>query len=152
MTPSDPNPFEALRLDPAATEEEIVRHAGRLRRRAADGVTLDAVRRAVQALTACPEDRLLWALLTHPDPSYQSPVLDRFAVAFRRPPAPVGDAASCPPLDLEEFTALVRRRAAEELELPPQEFESVGNDEPADEIDRQTAESLWQSLLFDPRA
>lgn len=152
MTPNDPNPFEVLRLDPAATEEEIVRHAGRLRLRAADEAALAAVRRAVQALTARPEDRLLWSLLTHPDPCYQSPALDRFAAAFRRPPAPAGDGAPCPPLDLEEFTALLRRRAAEELELPPQEFEPVANDEPAEEIDRQTAEALWQSLLFDPRA
>jgi hypothetical protein len=152
MTPIEPNPFEVLRLDPAATEEEIVRRAGLLRRRAADEATAAAVRRAVQALTARPEGRLLWSLLTHPDPSYQSPALDRFAAAFRRPPSPSADAATCPPLDLEEFTALVRRRAAEELELPPQELEPVGNDETAEEIDRQTAEALWQSLLFDPRA
>ena len=31
-----PNPYEVLRLDPAATDEEIVRQAGRLRQRSTD--------------------------------------------------------------------------------------------------------------------
>ena len=46
------NPFEILRLDPSASEEEIVRQAGRLRQRATDGPALNAIRQAVQALTA----------------------------------------------------------------------------------------------------
>ena len=53
------NPFEALRLDPSASEEEAVKQAARLRQRAADEAELTAVRQAVQALTGRPEDRLL---------------------------------------------------------------------------------------------
>jgi hypothetical protein len=152
MTPTGPNPFEVLRLDPSATEEEIVRHAGRLRQRAADEAELAAVRQAVQALTGRTEERLLHALLTHPEPSYQSPALEKFAFAFRRPPVASGEALSCPLLDLEEFRALLCQRAAEELELQPQPFEPVAGNESADELDRQIAEALWQSLLYDMRA
>ena len=60
------NPFEALRLDPSSSEEEVVKQAARLRQRAADEAELAEVRQAVQALTGRPEDRLLHALLTHP--------------------------------------------------------------------------------------
>src|SRR5262249_8442500 len=112
MTPTGPNPFEVLRLDPSATEEEIVRHAGRLRQRAADEAELPAVRQAVQALTGRTEERLLHALLTHLEPSYQSSALEKFAAAFRRPPAASSEALSCPPLDMEEFRALLCQRAA----------------------------------------
>ncbi len=81
------NPFEVLRLDPSASEEEIVRHAGRLRQRVTDEETLSSIRQAVQALTAQPEERRRLALLTHPRPEYAHPALDRLAAAFRRPPA-----------------------------------------------------------------
>src|SRR5262249_37567333 len=72
------NPFEALRLDPTATEEQIVAQADRLRQRAADEAELAAVRQAVQALTGRAEDRLLHALLTPPRPAWLSPALERF--------------------------------------------------------------------------
>src|SRR6516225_9773440 len=81
------NPFEVLRLDPSATEEEVVRQAARLRQRAADEAELTAVRQAVQALTGPPEEWRLHALLTHPRPAHASPALDKFAAAFRRSPA-----------------------------------------------------------------
>ena len=42
--------------------------------------------------------------------------------------------------------------AAEELALSPLEFEGVSAAEEPEEIRKQTAEALWQSLLFDPRA
>lgn len=80
------NPFEVLRLDPSASDEEVVRQGGRLRQRAADEETLAAIRQAVQALTANAEDRQLHSLLTHPRPCYRWPALERFAAAFRRPP------------------------------------------------------------------
>lgn len=146
------NPFEVLRLDPSATEEEIVRQAGRLRRRATDEAALNAIRQAVQALTGRAEDRLLFALLTHAAPCYHWPALERFSDAFRRPPAPAGSAAPCPSLDLEEFAGLLRELSAEELELAPSSFEPIASGAAPAEIERQTAEVLWQSLLFDPGA
>jgi hypothetical protein len=146
------NPFEILRLDPSATDEEIVRQAGRLRQRATDEATRNAIRQAVQALTARPEDRLLFALLTHPAPRHHSPALDRFVAAFRRPPAVTGSGEPCPPVDIEEFTGLLRELAAEELEMAPLSFEPIPAEETPAEIERQTAEALWQSLVFDPGA
>ncbi len=108
IAPVSANPFEILRLDPSSTEEEIVRQAGRLRQRATDEATLNAIRQAVRMLTARPEDRLLYSLLTHPAPCYHWPALDRFAAAFRRPPTATGAPAPCPPLDMEEFGDLVK--------------------------------------------
>ena len=146
------NPFEILRLDPSATEEEIVRQAGRLRQRATDEATHNAIRQAVQALTVSAEDRMLFALLTHAAPRYHSPALERFAAAFRRLPAASNVPEPCPPPDKEEFEGLIRKLIAEELELSPLSFEAIAAGEATGEIDRQTAEALWQSLLFDPRA
>jgi hypothetical protein len=146
------NPFEILRLDPSATEEEIVRQAGRLRQRATDEATRNAIRQAVQALTARAEDRELLALLTHPRPCHHWPALERFAAAFRRPPAATDPAPACPPLNIEEFADIVRGLIAEELELPPLPFEPIPSGETPREIERQTAEALWQSLVFDPGA
>ena len=146
------NPFEILRLDPSATEEEIVRQAGRLRQRATDEATRNAIRQAVQALTARAEDRELLALLTHPRPCHHWPALERFAAAFRRPPAATGTAPTCPPLDMEEFADILCGLIAEELELSPLPFEPIASGETPDEIERQSAEALWQSLIFDPGA
>jgi hypothetical protein len=145
------NPFEVLRLDPAASEEEVVRQAGRLRQRATDEAALNAIRQAVQALTGRPEDRRLHALLTHPAPAYHSAALDRFAAAFRRPPQAAAP-GPCPPLDFQEFQALFYAQVCADLEMTPSPFEPVSGEEEPDEVRRQTAEVLWQSLLFDPRA
>ncbi len=144
------NPFEVLRLDPSATEEEIVLQAGRLRRRATEETTRNTIRQAVQALTANPQERLRLALLTHAAPCHHWPALDRFAAAFRR--APTVATASCPPLDIKEFEDLIKKIVAEELEWTPPPFEPIAENEPAEEITRQTAEALWQSLLFDTRS
>jgi hypothetical protein len=146
------NPFEILRLDPSAPEEEIVRQAGRLRQRATDETALNAIRQAVQMLTTRSEDRLLYSVLTHPSPCHRWPALDRFAAAFRRPPAATNAPAPCPSLDKDEFGDLIRSLSAEELELDALPLEPIVRDEPADEIHRQTAEVLWQSLLFDTGA
>ncbi|HEY7428692.1 MAG TPA: hypothetical protein VH682_30965 [Gemmataceae bacterium] len=146
------NPFEVLRLDPSATEEEIVRQAGRLRRRVTEETTLNAIRQAVQALTVRAEDRLLFALLTHAAPCHHWPALDRFAAVFRRPPATSAAVVPCPPLDLEEFRHLLNQTVAEELELDSPPFEPIAEGETAAEVRRQTAEALWQSLLSDTRA
>jgi hypothetical protein len=145
---TDVNPFEVLRLDPSATEEEIVRQAARLRQVAADESTLNAIRQAVHALTSDPADRALLALLTHPRPGHLSPTLDRFAAAFRRPPA-AGPAPPCPRLDLEEFTAFLCEAVAADFACVPLEFEPIVEGEDAGEIDRQTSEALWQTLPCD---
>jgi hypothetical protein len=145
------NPFEVLRLGPTATEEEIVRQAARLRQLAPDEGALNAIRQAVQALTANAADRALLAILTHPRPAHSSPVLDRFTAAFRRPPA-AGPAPPCPPLDLEELRACLGEAVAADLEWAPLPFEPVDGGEDLAEADRQTAEALWQSLLGDPLA
>jgi hypothetical protein len=144
------NPFEVLRLDPGSSEEEVVRQAGRLRQRAHDEAALDAIRQAVQEVAGSPQARLLHALLTHPRPGYQAPELDRFVAAFRRPPQPAGP-VEVPPLDLHEFAQLLGAHLAGGLDLTPLLFEPTGEQEPPEEIRRQTAEALWQSLLSDPR-
>jgi hypothetical protein len=147
-----PNPFEVLRLDPKAPEVEIVRQAGRLRQRATDEAALAAVRQAVQALTGRAEERTLYALLTHPVPRYEWPALEKFAAAFRRAPAAASMPAARLPFDLDEFAALLQAVVAEELNAPPLPFEPVNLSEDATEIHLQTAEVIWQSLVFDARA
>ncbi len=151
MSEPSENPFEVLRLPPTATEEEVVRQAGRLRQRATGEAALNAIRQAVQALTGRPEDRALLALLTHPRPCYSWPALEKFAADFRHAHA-AETGAACPPFDSEEFTALLLAALAKELDLPPLPFEVPAAVEDADEIRRQTAEALWQSLLGDMRA
>jgi hypothetical protein len=145
------NPFEVLGLDPASTEAEIVRQAGRLRQRAHDESRLDAIRRAVQALTASEDARVLAALLTHPRPGHDTAELERFVAAFRRPPAPTGT-VEVPPADPVEVGALLGAALAQTLELTPLPLETPDADESSEEIERQTAEALWQGLLSDPRA
>ena len=146
------NPFEVLRLDPEATEEEVVRQAERLRQRATDEASLGAIRQAAMTLTGNAEERHLHALLTHPHPGGASAVLDRFVAAFRRAPVVTAAATPCPELDRAEFLRLLLAAAAEELDEPPAAFELVESADDADELRRQWAEALWQSLLFDPRA
>jgi hypothetical protein len=153
MSDANANPFEVLRLDPETPTDEVVRHAGRLRQRATDEATVTAIRQAVQALTGRPEDRLLHELLTHPAPCHSWPALERFTVAFRRPPLPAAEAApDCPPPDLAEVAALLRPVAAAELDTPPPPFEPIGEPEDGAEIVRQTVEGVWQVLPFDMRA
>ncbi len=146
------NPFEALRLDPSSSEEEVVKQAARLRQRAADEAELAEVRQAVQALTGRPEDRLLHALLTHPRPGHSAPALERFAAAYRRAPAATGEAPPVPSVDLKEFADLLQALIVEELDLAPPPFEAPAAAEDPEEVRRRTAEALWQSLLFDMRA
>ena len=146
------NPFEALRLDPSSSEEEVVKQAGRLRQRAADEAELTTVRQAVQALTGRPEDRLLHALLTHPRPGHAAPSLERFAAAYRRAPAASGELPPAPVLDMKEFEELLTTILVEELDLTPPMFEAPAAAEDPDELRRRTAEALWQGLLYDPRA
>jgi hypothetical protein len=144
------NPFEALRLDPTATEEQIVAQADRLRQRAADEAELAAVRQAVQALTGRAEDRLLHALLTPPRPAWSSPALERFASAFRRPP--VAAEAAPPAFDAADMLRLLASLAADELDAPPAPFDAVPLADGPDEVRRQADEALWQSFLYDFRA
>ena len=67
-------------------------------------------------------------------------------------PAATGGPVPCPPLDLEEFSELVRSLSAEELELAAPPFEALPSGETPEEVCRQTMEALWQNLLFDPQA
>jgi hypothetical protein len=152
MSNPSESPFEVLRLPPTATEEEVVRQAGRLRQRATGEAALNAIRQAVQALTGRAEDRALLALLTHPRPCYQWPALEKFAATFRRAPAIEPGTAACPPFDAEELTSLLLAALAEELEPSPAAFEVPAIAEDGAEIERQTAEALWQYLLCDMRA
>jgi hypothetical protein len=145
------NPFEVLRLDPSATEEEVVRRAGQLRQRA--GEELPALRQAVQALTGRPEERQLHALLSPPRPCYSWPALERLAAAGRRsPPAPAAESAPPAELDLDEFAALLRPLLLAELAPTPLPFLPPPLEETAEEVARQTAEALWQLLPFEPLA
>jgi hypothetical protein len=145
------NPFAVLRLDPAATEEEIVRQAGLHRQRATDETTQNVIRRAVQQLTASADERLLHALLAHPRPCYRWSALERLAAAHRRPPAAQTVAPPCPPLDAAELHRLLCQAAAADLQLVPPPFEDVAGEDGPEETARQSAELLWESLLFDPR-
>jgi hypothetical protein len=146
------NPFEVLAIDPTASEEQIVQQAGRLRQRSTDEATLTAIRQAVQALTGAAAERMLQALLAHPQPVYSWPALDRFINAYRRAPAPTTAAAACPPLDMAELASLLRAHLAEELIMQPLPFEPLTAAEDAGEIQRQAAEAVWESLICDPRA
>src|SRR5262245_8943205 len=125
-SPYDANPFEALRLDPGAGAEEAVGRAGELRRRAADEAEVAAIRRAVQALTADSGERALHALFTHPAPAYRSTALERFAAAYRRPPAPADSAPlPCPPFEAAEVVAVLCAAAAELWPARPLPFEEI---------------------------
>jgi hypothetical protein len=143
------NPFEILRLDPSATDDDIVRQAERLRQRATDDATVGAIRQAAKTLLGNSADRMLHALLTHPRPAGPSAALDRFTAAFRRAPVPTAPAAEPEP---DEFSPILLAAAAEGLGEPPMPFEPITDVDDAAEIGRQRAEALWQSLLFDPRA
>ena len=146
------NPFEVLGLDPGASEEQIVQHAGRLRQLCTDDTMLTAIRQAVQALTVSAEDRQLHALLAHPRPAYEWPTLEKFLGPHRRPPTASPTIGSGPSLDLEEFAALLQALLAEELELIPQPFEPVKAKMEPVELLRQAEEAHWQSLLCDSGA
>ena len=146
------NPFEVLRLDPSASEAEVVDRAARMRRRAADEAGAADVRQAARALTGRAEERLLHALLTHPRPGHTSPALEKFSAAFRRAPAASGAPPAVPPLGLKEFEGVLKGFLAEELEMTPPHFEALAAAEDPDEARLRMAEALWQSLLFDVRA
>jgi hypothetical protein len=144
--------YEVLHLDPTASEEEIVRRAGQLRRRLSSEAEIAELRRAVQALTARAEDRALLSLLSHPRPGYAAPALERFRSAFRGQPRPVEEIAPPLLLDLDEFAELIGRKLVDELEPPPVRFESVNWGDEAEEIHLQSAEALWQELITSTRA
>jgi hypothetical protein len=144
------NPFEVLKLDPSATEEEIVRRAGKLRQTASEE-ELTAVRQAVQTLTGRAEDRRLLGLLTHPGAVHECPELDRLEAAFRRQPAGTSrEVAVLPPLDLSEIATLLRPILIKELDDAPLQLEPPVIAEPPEEILRQTVEGVWAMLPFEP--
>jgi hypothetical protein len=147
------NPFEVLQLDPSATEAEIVRQAALLRQRGTDEEKLTAIRQAVQALTARPEDRQLFALLTPPGAVHHWPTLERLEAAFRRPPQGTTSEQTAPaPLDLAEVASLLRPLLARELEDISLPFEPPTISETSEEVLKQTMEGLWQVLPFEPGA
>jgi hypothetical protein len=145
--PYEQNPFETLRLDPAATNEQVVAQAGRLRQRAAGADEGTAIRQAVQALTGGAAERWVWEVLTHPGACFAWPELDRLRAAFRRPPLPAHEAPHpCPPFDLAEFAGLLRPLVAEQWDTPPLPFAPLDACESAAELQRQNAEARWQFL------
>jgi hypothetical protein len=146
------NPFEQLYLPPSATDDEIVRQAERLCRRATDDPARNVFRQAVRQLTGSAEERVLQVLLAHPRPEYDDSVLERFAAAFRRPPKTENAAGVVPALDLDEFRKLLQQALAAELEMTPLPLEAVPVDDTAQEISRQTMEALWQGLIWDTGA
>jgi hypothetical protein len=102
-----PNPFEVLRLDPTASNEEVVAQACRLKQRGANERELTAIRQAVQILTGSGDERFVQAMLSHPHPRYHWPALERLWAAFRRPPQGAGEQTPrCPP-KLEEFAEML---------------------------------------------
>ncbi len=143
------NPFEALRLPPEASEEEVVRQGARLCQTAADDDARNAAREAVRMLTAGADERRLHALLTPPGFATPGRELDRFAAAHRR--APAGEAASVPPLDRAEARAILRQLLLAGLDQTPPKLERIPDEEPAEEIARQAGEAAWLSLLHDMR-
>lgn len=144
------NPFEVLGLPPTATAEEAVRQGARLCQRTADGPARDAIREAVRELTATDEARELLALLTHPSPGYGGPEMERLAASFRRPPA-AREAREALPFAAEEYRELLLATAGGEVPAVTTALERVEAGEPAEEVARQTAEALWQSLPGQPR-
>lgn len=143
-------PFETLKLPPTATNEEIVRQGAALCRTTADESVRDAIRQAVRSLTEKDEDRVLQALLTHPNPEYHSAERERFIAAHRRPPRSESQ-VSVPPLDIEEARTLLLSLLTNEPPAAPLPLERLAAVEPPEEIERQTAEALWQSLVAQPR-
>lgn len=144
------NPFEVLKLDPSATEEEIVRRAGQLRQTASDEETLTAVRQAVQSLTGKPEERTLLAVLTHSGPVHQWSALDRLEATFRR--APVSEQSApveMPAIDLNEVATLLRPMLAGTFADEPMPLEMPPVVETPEEILTQTLEGVWQVLPFE---
>lgn len=152
MKMGEPNPFEILEVGPAATDDDVVKRAGEKRQRATTAAELAEVRRAVQALTASAKDRCLLSLLAHPRPAYNAPALVRLAQIYRSSPLPASSNPACPAIDLAEFADLAAVRMAAELEPPQLPFAPVGSEEEPAEVRRQSAEAIWEGLIFDTRA
>jgi hypothetical protein len=137
------NPFEVLRLDPSADNEQVVAQAGRLRQRAAGEEEVNAIRQAVQALTGPAEERFLHQMLTHPRPGYEWPALDRFRAAFRRAPAPA--AGEAPP-HADKVALLLRTFLGGEAHPAGPETFPLGNGLQAEEADSEGKEAAWRRL------
>lgn len=144
------NPYEVLQLDPSATEAEIIEQAGKLRQRSTEEKTLTAVRQAVQQLTASSEQREVLALLSHPQPMYRWPAMERLLNANRRVPSSTSDEEkTSPPLDMDLIAKMLRALLAEELRPTALNYVQPRIDELPQEIDQQTINALCQALLYD---
>ena len=148
------NAFETLKLNPSATEEEIVQQAGKIRQRTTDEATQSKIRQAVQQLTSTEEKRRLESLLTYQEPRYDWDAIVRLMNAHRRPPAgeQVQSQEQCPPLDAKLLASLLREMWANELQSGELSFVPPRIEELPEELDRQTVEALWRALLYDPRS
>lgn len=146
------NPYEVLQLNPSATEAEIIEQAGKLRQRSTDEETLTAIRQAVQQLTGSHEEREIHALLSHPEPMYRWPAIERLMNAHRRPPTSTSEEQHTgPSLDMDEILTLVKQLLAEEMRLLPINYIQPRIDELPEEIDQQTIHALCRALLYDPQ-
>jgi len=144
------NPFEVLRLAPAADSEAVVRRAGQLRQRGGSEQEINAIRQAVQALMGDVAERCLHEWLTPRNPHYPGPAVERLATLFRRLPAAPAP-AECPPLDEQELAELLRPLLVERWKLPPLTLDARGMEDTPEEIRRQLVEVLWQCLVHDCR-
>jgi hypothetical protein len=153
--PYGANPFEALRLDPAADDEQVVAHAGRLRQRATDETEVAAIRRAVQALTGRPEERWVHQLFTHPRPCYRWRSLERFVAAFGRPPAAPGEGRSDDPgpaaagLDLRKLALLLDPGGSGTADIRVTEGSQTCPGRMPEDVRRQLGQALLACLRHD---
>jgi hypothetical protein len=143
------NPFEVLKLSPDVNAEDAVKQAARLSQLAPDEATRNRARQAIQELTSSAEAWALAALLTHPRPEYTNAEVDRFIAAHRRPPASAAEVV-VPGVDWDEVRGLMIEVLADEQRFTPLPLERVEVAESAAEIDRQTAEAVWQGLVAQP--
>lgn len=140
------NPFTVLRLAPEASLDDAVKQAARLSQLAADEPARNAVRQAIQQLTAGPEAWALWRLLAHPRPGYQDAAIDRFVAAHRR--APAAEATTpIPGVDRAELRERLLDAIADERGEEKLTLERIEVRESGEEVARQTSEAVWQELV-----
>lgn len=143
----DENPFEVLQLSPQVSPEEAVRQAARLTQCAADEVVRDRIRQAIQKLTSSREGWALYALLTHPGVEYQQDEFERFVSRHRRPPAVQEQELPAAEVDQAEIRQILLAQLARQQSLDPLPLEPLSLDESKQEIEKQTAEAIWQGRV-----
>lgn len=137
------NPYEVLGLMPGAGEADVIRQAARLTQQAGD----DSIREAARQLTGSPEAREVFAWLTPSGEASLGADVERFIASHRRPPTELR--LNVVPLDEAELREWIRQAVLATLEPRPLPLATVPAGESVEEIERQTSEAIWQSLLYD---